>query len=341
MSICTGINFIFYEHREGFYPYFILIRKKMNDISEKIKQTAEDVFKGKDPGCLFIPQEGTLYSEESVLKLTKILGAIQKIDPVFHEYRGKKGNRAKKDIVTEADIKITNIMNDRIQELFPKDMVVSEEEKQQPMENPEGVVIFDPIDGTKNFFEGSNDCCTAFCRLKNDDGLLMPEFAFIWEPFNKVLSLGIKGIGVAVYGKEALKNDCIAANIIQFTEEEEKRKQLAPIIEKAFGEVKYPITGSESVEGRRFVCGETDVILKESSKLWDFFSSAVLCSLAGREVFFYDDNRDVFPASLNEIYRIIEKAEEKDQRKIKKVCMCQNPEQRERIIISAKTSKRV
>jgi hypothetical protein len=54
-----------------------------------------------------------------------------------------------------------------------------------------------------------------------------------------------------------------------------------------------------------------------------------------------EDGQDVFPASLNEIYRIIEKAEEKDQRKIKKVCMCQNPEQRERIIISAKTFKRV
>ncbi|MDA0764337.1 MAG: L-threonylcarbamoyladenylate synthase [Proteobacteria bacterium] len=99
----------------------------------------------------------------------------------------------KKDFspVTEGDIAVNQIAVSEIQKIFPKLIIVSEEfEKSQEQFNNNNIFwLIDPIDGTKEFINGSPNFTVNFALIKDQTpffGLIaQPYTGTIWFNFNK------------------------------------------------------------------------------------------------------------------------------------------------------------
>lgn len=65
------------------------------------------------------------------------------------------------DPVTDADREADNFIRDRLNELFPNDLILSEENNEVPSEYDGRVWMIDPLNGTKSFIKGKDTFAVA------------------------------------------------------------------------------------------------------------------------------------------------------------------------------------
>ena len=100
---------------------------------------------------------------------------------ICEEYFQKSRSWAKDDTspVTEADIKINDLIISHISKEFPDDAILSEESEDDGKRfSAEYTWIIDPIDGTSEFIAGSPEFCVMICILRNN----LPYFAGVTIP---------------------------------------------------------------------------------------------------------------------------------------------------------------
>lgn len=93
--------------------------------------------------------------------------------------------KAPGDFVTEADRTVSKLIVERLSKRFPADLIVSEEGDGQPGSSRRAWLV-DPIDGTKQYLENSNQFCVMV-------GLLLagtPTFGWIYKPTDQTLFFG-------------------------------------------------------------------------------------------------------------------------------------------------------
>jgi fructose-1,6-bisphosphatase/inositol monophosphatase family enzyme len=271
-------------------------------------------------------------SNQYVSEAISLIELLPEITAIFRKYAGKQKKASVEiGIVTKGDLEITRVLNAFIKKNYPYDLVIGEEENTKQMKSPKGIIVFDPIDGTKNFAEGNPNCCFAFCRFKNSKGALKEGYALIWEPFNHVLTLGIAGYGVIVCGRNIAHTKKITANVTSFASEINMVTYGTFILNNTFKKIDYVFNGSGSVEDARLVTNAISIKLRDKTKLWDFLPGAYLCYLSQKQVFYHTTNENIFPLSLKNILLVLKNAQSKSERRIYHVTIAETKEQRNKI----------
>ena len=94
--------------------------------------------------------------------------------------------------VTEADNASNQIISSALEKLTPNIPILSEESAEIPFsvrKKWKEYWLIDPLDGTRDFIDGSPDFCISIALIKKN----YPSFGLIYSPFNKVLYYRLTG----------------------------------------------------------------------------------------------------------------------------------------------------
>lgn len=116
--------------------------------------------------------------------------------------------------VTIADRTASKIIVERLEKDFPKDAVLSEEEKDDKKKRlaSECVWIIDPLDGTRGFINQDGDFAVQIGLAENGDAVL----GVVFLPFRKKLYYASKGNGAFLVENENSPNRLEVSNLTDF-----------------------------------------------------------------------------------------------------------------------------
>lgn len=175
------------------------------------------------------------------------------------------------DFATEADVAAEKIILERILGVFPEDSTVAEESGVKISTESEYTWIIDPLDGTHNFAEGTEEFGVLISRLKNG----VPQIGVAHNPIKNLLAVAGKGDGTYINGTKVIlstKNISERPVITQKSQEKVqifgKTHSMWSAIGDAFSTLQNNDKGHVATSGY----------------IWDFAAPALLITEAGWKV---------------------------------------------------------
>lgn len=169
---------------------------------------------------------------QEFLKTTiKDAGSIAK--EYFHRGVTNKVKTNLGDIVTDADIAVSNFLLEKIHAQYPEHGIHTEEEGDDINPGAQYEWVIDPIDGTRNFAMGISFWCVMVALLKDGELYL----AAIYNPLAEELFFAQKGKGAYMNEKQIFVNSVdsldygfgVALRTTATDKEEEYKKVLAKL----------------------------------------------------------------------------------------------------------------
>ena len=120
--------------------------------------------------------------------LAKLLNLCSHAGEIIMDFRKKSPDYLIKDDntpLTQADKASHEFLLNELTKLTPNTPILSEESSHIPFsirESWEEYWLIDPLDGTRDFIDGSPDFCISIALIKNH----YPDFGLIYSPFDKV-----------------------------------------------------------------------------------------------------------------------------------------------------------
>ena len=120
--------------------------------------------------------------------LAKLLNLSSQAGEIIMDFRKKSPDYLIKDDntpLTQADKASHEFLLNELAKLTPNTPILSEESSHIPFsirESWEEYWLIDPLDGTRDFIDGSPDFCISIALIKNH----YPDFGLIYSPFDKV-----------------------------------------------------------------------------------------------------------------------------------------------------------
>ena len=120
--------------------------------------------------------------------LAKLLNLSSHAGEIIMDFRKKSPDYLIKDDntpLTQADKASHEFLLNELTKLTPNTPILSEESSHIPFsirESWEEYWLIDPLDGTRDFIDGSPDFCISIALIKNH----YPDFGLIYSPFDKV-----------------------------------------------------------------------------------------------------------------------------------------------------------
>lgn len=120
--------------------------------------------------------------------LAKLLNLSTQAGEIIMDFRKKSPDYLIKDDntpLTQADKASHEFLLNELAKLTPNTPILSEESSHIPFsirESWEEYWLIDPLDGTRDFIDGSPDFCISIALIKNH----YPDFGLIYSPFDKV-----------------------------------------------------------------------------------------------------------------------------------------------------------
>lgn len=120
--------------------------------------------------------------------LAKLLNLSSQAGEIIMDFRKKSPDYLIKDDntpLTQADKASHEFLLNELTKLTPNTPILSEESSHIPFsirESWEEYWLIDPLDGTRDFIDGSHDFCISIALIKNH----YPDFGLIYSPFDKV-----------------------------------------------------------------------------------------------------------------------------------------------------------
>jgi len=197
-----------------------------------------------------------------------------------------------RDVVTDIDIKVSELVTASIQSVFPTDAIYSEESAYTPG-NTHRLWSIDPIDGTSNYTRDLPYYATCLTLLE----LGVPTLAAIYSPrLNEcfTLALGIPYLQeqvIQVSNTQSLKT--AAVNFHPGRKPElvawagDLQKFLLGHVKKSYN------LGSSSLDLCYLACGRTDIVVYGTLSTLDVAGAIALVRAAGGEVYNYDSGEPV------------------------------------------------
>lgn len=200
--------------------------------------------------------------------------------PLRHDY--KHGN----ELVTQADLKVDQLICESIKQRFPEHAILSEEsspEMHRVWELSQPVWIIDPIDGTVNYAHGhiQSAVSMAYC----EDGQIV--MGVVFNPFTDELFHGVKGAGAFLNGEpievagETELNRAIIATGFPYIKE-----GIRGMVERLYSILTHCADmrrlGSAALDICWVAAGRLDGYY-ESLSLWDFAAARLIALEAGAE----------------------------------------------------------
>jgi len=202
--------------------------------------------------------------------LSKLKGEIsQKIDESLDNLliKIKEDNT----IVTDLDIFISERIREEFKKEFPDLSFFSEEHPDNfcfPM------IILDPIDGTREFANGVNECAISFGVYYSSDFNDPRNFSWLYNPFT---GFEIHSGNPVIRGKD-LTND----QLLAFVSRSEFDKKLFQSNEQ----INYQPKGSIAYKLGLLAAGAGDFVMSKRPKnIWDIMAGTHLCFARGMYLF--------------------------------------------------------
>ncbi|GHF99932.1 3'(2'),5'-bisphosphate nucleotidase CysQ [Deinococcus piscis] len=191
------------------------------------------------------------------------------------------------DPVTEADRAASQLLMRELAAAFPEDGLLSEEEADSAGRlSRERVWLIDPIDGTKEYAEGSPDYCVSIGLAVAGE----PVLGVIYAPETDELFSGALGLGAFKNGQPALHHSAapyVIATSVTETDRELKDLPLAGM---------RP-SGSTALKLARIAAGEADATFTMSPRAeWDIAAGHALLRAQGGDL----TRRDGQPVRYNQ-----------------------------------------
>jgi fructose-1,6-bisphosphatase/inositol monophosphatase family enzyme len=273
----------------------------------------QQLFK-KIPKMDFLPAVQKSTSPENLVhKINNIalfLQIIPKLTTNMRIYRNLTKNKAiHYSETTSADIANSETIKIFTHKFFPNDLVISEEEKYHLVKEPQGVIFSDPIDGTRPFAEGGKNCCVVFTRFDiNKNNTIDKGFSIIYEPFNKILTIGISGLGIFTFRAKGIPNRP-NKNLFLASPHPEFDKALLKGLHK---KLRFINLGSASIGMNRMLFNYGDLYIWKKVLLWDLLPGALNLHIIGKQVFNFVKNENIFPLKVADLIDICEKSKGKN-----------------------------
>lgn len=195
------------------------------------------------------------------------------------------------DLVTVADREAEVLITRRLREAYPDALVVGEEAvsaDKSILNRLAGVgpdtqwFTVDPVDGTKNFVEGSPDYATMVAEARGQDVVR----AWIWQPTHEVSWVAERGAGVRRSGtatRPATRDNAHLRGRISL------RRRVGMVL--GDGALAGPLTltwASCGIDYPRLVEGAADFVLYRGANPWDHAPGELLLRESGGEVTHWD-----------------------------------------------------
>ena len=212
---------------------------------------------------------------DNVLDFTKrlALGAGKILMGYFQTSGMKQSYKEDHTVVTEADLASDRLIRKKIDEAFPEDGILSEEEKTTFPTGKNFVWIIDPLDGTTNFSLGLHYWGVLITR--NHNGI--PVLSVLYFPILNELYTVVKGKGAYLNGRN-LKIDSGSkprrTTFFSCCSRTHRNYQV---------EIPYKarILGSAGYGLSTIARGSAVLALEVSPKVWDFSGCVLLIEEAG------------------------------------------------------------
>lgn len=220
--------------------------------------------------------------------MKEIIEIVKSAGNILLEYHNKRYNinyksKDNSSPVTEADIKSSQYITQKIIELYPKDQILSEEQINN-VDYSKRIWIIDPLDGTDNFILGKDGFSIAVGLCV--DG--KPIFGVVFLPKKNELYVGEynKGSYLEINGKKQV------LNVSRISELADARLFIKPIKDKIrpFDLIISVLKVKERMEGDSMaarIChialGKADLYIHPSKKngKWDTCASEIILTEAG------------------------------------------------------------
>lgn len=214
-------------------------------------------------------------------------------------------NNNQSDLVTEVDIEIEKFLVQRIQESYPNDGFITEENT-VPIEAAEYVWIIDPIDGTMNFVYTLADFAISVALYKNKVG----EIGVVCDVMNDELFVGVRGKGATVNGKSISKLEPVTVrqSIVDVSlrtlcalRDENK----ADLLKMSNEILSHRNLGSAALRIAHIATGRIHMYISDTLCIWDFAAGIIILEEVGGyhnyveedELFFGPGHFDFFGAN--------------------------------------------
>lgn len=208
------------------------------------------------------------------------------VKEAYHTYGGFKkdsvSDKAKFDLVTEADYNIEKYLIDCIKKSFPEDRILSEETGFDTKIQGRTWTV-DPIDGTVNMARGIR-MFGVQCAMFEDS---KPVVSVIWLPVLNELYTAAKGRGAFLNGEKITVcptenqraivsfGDFPHRRLDDFTDEHRLLFTLSAKI------ARIRMFGSAAVDFACLACGKTNATVLFTKNQWDLAPGTLLCLEAG------------------------------------------------------------
>ena len=194
----------------------------------------------------------------------------------------KKKNNDPRNLVTEIDFKIEQLLKKKIHSAFPENCIMGEEMGWEENHSSGKLKWYlDPIDGTSNFIQGLPMACISI-GLWDDKG---PAVGVVYNPILKEMHTAIRGQGAFLNNKKIKVSKTRTLNdsfgCIGWVEREHGVKLFAKIIRAcrkvrglATSALQTALTGS----------GVLDFYVTRDLHIWDFAAAILIVTEAGGQV---------------------------------------------------------
>jgi fructose-1,6-bisphosphatase/inositol monophosphatase family enzyme len=216
---------------------------------------------------------------QAVLDLMKSVAA-DVITPRFRSLAaGEVMEKKPGDLVTVADHESEAILTRELSAAYPDAMILGEEGTSvdptmlDRFVSAEHAFTVDPVDGTKNFVQGSPDHAVMVSEIRGGETVR----GWIWQPEHEVGWVAEKGAGVYRNG-ERMQRQPVADDA-----EPRGVTSIWPLRGHSYGNLP-PLTGSWvccGVDYPRLIEGATDYILYARNSPWDHAPGSLMVAEAG------------------------------------------------------------
>ena len=187
-----------------------------------------------------------------------------------------------RDVVTEFDKKVQELIVKRLREIVPEARFFCEENSVQEDLHAEHVFVIDPIDGTMNFVKGFHLSCTSIGYLHN--GVLTA--AAIYDPYRDEMFSAIKGEGAwlngeAIHTAETPLNENVVCygSSPYYPERTDDTFRFARIAYDASLDLRR--TGSAAIDLAYTAAGRAGFFFEMMLSFWDYAAGALIVEEAG------------------------------------------------------------
>lgn len=249
---------------------------------------------------------------QDIIQVVKACGEIIKGAQIHHV---KFKNQDRRNLLTEYDVKIQALLQQKLKEILPEASFLGEEGEQHYKK--EGYCfVCDPIDGTTNFVKGCRFSSVSVALLK--DG--KPVLGVVYNPYADELFCAQKGKGATLNGCAIhTTQDNLADSLVAFGTGVADRTQADAVFDYAKNCFKAAIDvrrcGSAALDLCCLACGRVGYFYEFKLCPWDYAAAALITEEAGgivkstdfKDIDDYFQARPIFAAANEKIFQEVQK----------------------------------